>query len=117
MFQRFHRRTRSNLLALLRMVSKGQDSPPLSLLDDRQLRWTIDAGLGPLLWFVSREDLKNGESPSCRAVKAADLTARLISHIQLETLGEILGRCEGLFPPITLPKVAPPVANFIQSRT
>ena len=104
MFQRFHRRPRSNLLALLRMVSKGQDSPPLSLLDDRQLRWTIDAGLGPLLWFVSREDLKNGESSSCRAVKAADLTARLISHIQLETLGEILGRCEGLFPPITLLK-------------
>ena len=104
MFQRFHKSTRPNLLALLRMVSKDQASPPLSLLNDRQLRWITEAGLGPLLWSVSKKDLKTGESPSCRDLKAADLTARLINHIQLETLGEILARCKGLFPPITLLK-------------
>jgi Uncharacterised nucleotidyltransferase len=103
MFRRSHRSMRPNLLALVRAVSKDQ-AFPVSLLKDRQLRWIIEAGLGPLLWFASEKNLKTGESPPCREVKAADLTARLINQIQLETLGEILARCEGLFPPITLLK-------------
>lgn len=103
MFRRFHKSMRPNLLALVRAASKDQEFP-VALLQDRQLKWIIQAGLGPLLWFSSRRDLRTGESPSCRDVKAADLTARLINQIQLETLGEILARCERLFPPITLLK-------------
>jgi Uncharacterised nucleotidyltransferase len=104
MFQCLHRSARPNLLTLLRTVSKDHAFPPLSLIKDRQLRWIIEAGLGPLLWFASRKDLRTGELPSCRDVKAADLTARLINQIQLDTLSEILVRCEGLLPPITLLK-------------
>jgi Uncharacterised nucleotidyltransferase len=104
MFQCVHRSARPNQLALLRTVSKDHAFPPLSLLKDRQLRWIIAAGLGPLFWFASQKDLKTVDSPSCRNVKAADLTTRLINQIQLETLGEILVRCESLFPPITLLK-------------
>jgi Uncharacterised nucleotidyltransferase len=104
MFQCFHRSARPNLLALLRTISKGQVFPPLSLLKDRQASWIIEGGLGPLFWFASQRDLEARDSPPCRDVNAADLTSRLINQIQLETLSEILGRCEGLFPPITLLK-------------
>ena len=105
MFQRFHRSARPNPLALLRTVSKDHALPPLSLLKDRELKWIIETGLGPLLLFCGEsKGSKTGESPSCRDVKAADLTTRLINQIQLETLNEILVRCEGLFPPVTLLK-------------
>ena len=104
MLRCFHRSMSPNLLALVCAVSKDQAFPALSPLKDRQLRWIIETGLGPLLCFTSKKDLKTGDSPSCRDLKAADLTARLINHIQLETLGEILVKCEGLFPPITLLK-------------
>ena len=104
MFQRFHRSARPNPLTLLRTVSKDHAFPPLSLLKDRELKWIIETGLGPLLCSASQKDLRTGESPSCRDVKAADLTTRLINQIQLETLNEILVKCEGLFPPVTLLK-------------
>ena len=104
MLQGFYPSTRSNLLALLGTVSRGHELLPLSLLNERPVRWIIEAGLGPLFWFVSQEDLKTEDSQSCRDVKAADLTTRLINEIQLETLSEILVRCEGLLPPITLLK-------------
>ena len=103
MLRRFYRSMSPNLLALVCAVSKDQ-AFPVSPLKDRQLRRIIETGLGPLLCFASKKDLKTGDSPSCCDLKAADLTARLINHIQLETLGEILAKCEGLFPPITLLK-------------
>jgi hypothetical protein len=104
MFQRFHRSARPNPLTLLRTVSKDHAFPPLSLLKDRELKWIIETGLGPLLCSASQKDLRTGESPLCRDVKAADLATRLINQIQLETLNEILVKCEGLFPPVTLLK-------------
>jgi hypothetical protein len=102
MFQYFHRSARPNLIALLRTVSKGHAFPPLSLLNDRQVRWIIEAGLGPFFWFASQKESKTN-SPSCD-FRAADLTTRLINQIQLETLSEILVRCKSLLPPITLLK-------------
>jgi Uncharacterised nucleotidyltransferase len=104
MLRGFYPSTRSNVLALLGMVSRGHELLPLSLLNERRVRWIIEAGLGPLFWFASQKDLKTEDSRSCRDVKAADLTTRLINEIQLETLSEILVRSKGLLPPITLLK-------------
>jgi hypothetical protein len=104
MLQCFYPSTRPDLLVLLATVSKDHQLPPLSLLNDRQVRWIIEAGLGPLFWFASQKDSKMEDSRSCRDVKAADLTTRLINEIQLETLSEILVRSKGLLPPITLLK-------------
>jgi hypothetical protein len=53
---------------------------------------------------ASQKDSGTEDSPLLIDLKAADLTTRLINRIQLETLGEILGRCVGLMPPITLLK-------------
>jgi hypothetical protein len=55
----------------------------------------IEAGVGALFWFAGQKDSKTEDSRSCRDVKAADLTTRLINEIQLETLSEILVRCKG----------------------
>lgn len=104
MLRNFHRSTSLNLLALLRSVSEGRALPPLPSLKDHQVKWIIKAGLGPLFWFASQKDSGTEDSPLFHDLKAADLTTRLINRIQLETLGEILGRCVGLLPPITLLK-------------
>ncbi|HSE86706.1 MAG TPA: nucleotidyltransferase family protein [Candidatus Binatia bacterium] len=102
MFSYFHRSARPDLIALLRTVAKGHAFPSLSLLKDREVSWIIEAGLGPLFWFESQKDAKT--KSHSRDFKAADLTTRLINQIQLETLSEILLRCKGLLPPITLLK-------------
>jgi hypothetical protein len=104
MLQGFYPCTRPDLLALLRAVSKDDELPRLSSFHDGQVRWMIESGLGPLFWFANREDAKTEDSRSCRELKAADLTTRLINEIQLETLREILVRCKGRLPPITLLK-------------
>jgi hypothetical protein len=96
--------TRPDLLALLRTVSKDHELPRPSSFHDRQIRWMLESGLGPLFWFASQKGAKMEDSRSCCDLKAADLTTRLINEIQLETLGEILVRCKGLLPPITLLK-------------
>lgn len=102
MLRCFHRRP--DLLALLRSVSKDCALPALSPLKDQQVRWIIEAGLGPLLWFAIQEDSKIAASWSCQEFKTADLTTRLINQIQLETLSEILVKGKNLFSPITLLK-------------
>lgn len=104
MFPCLHKRARPNLLALLRTVSKDHELPRVSSFDDRQIRWMIESGLGPLFWSLSREDVKTKASQSCCDLKAAALTTRLISEIQLETLRAILVRCKGRLSPITLLK-------------
>jgi hypothetical protein len=104
MLECFSRSTRFNLLALLRAVSKDHELPPPSLLNNRQVGWIIEAGLGPFFWFASQKDSKVKDSQPCRDLKAADLTTRLINEIQLETLSEILVKCKNLLPPITLLK-------------
>jgi hypothetical protein len=104
MFRYFQRSTSPNLLGLLRWVSEDRALPVLSSLTDRQAKWIVEAGLGPLVWFASQKDSGTEDSPLFLDLKASDLTTRLINRIQLETLGEILGRCVGLLPPITLLK-------------
>jgi putative nucleotidyltransferase-like protein len=104
MLQCFSPSTRPDLLALLRTIAKDRPLPRLSFFNDRQVRWIIETGLGPLLWFASQNSPKTDDSSPWRDIKAADLTTRLISEIQLETLSEILVRCKDLFPPVTLLK-------------
>jgi hypothetical protein len=94
---------RPNLLALLCTVSKDNELPLLCLFNDRQVRWIIEAGLGPFFWFASQKESEEDSQPR-RDLKAADLTTRFINDVQLETLSEILVRCRNLLPPITLLK-------------
>jgi hypothetical protein len=103
MFRWFHKRA-PHLLELMRTVSKDHETPSLSSLNHPQIMWMVESGFGPLFWFLAREDAKTKESQSCRELKAAALTTQLINEIQLETLRDILARCEGRLAPITLLK-------------
>jgi len=104
MLRYFHRSTSPEILGLLRSMSEHHALPALSPLKDRQVKSIIEAGLGPLVWFAMQSDPKIADWPSYQDLKAASLTTRLINHIQLETLKEILIKSEGLFPAITLLK-------------
>ncbi len=99
-----HCRTHSDLLALLRTLSRGNTFPPLCHFDDRQIRWIIKTGLAPLFCFVSRNNSNGCALGAWRELKAADLSIRVVNEVQLETLGEIINRCKDVLPPITLLK-------------
>ncbi|HEY7318594.1 MAG TPA: nucleotidyltransferase family protein [Candidatus Binatia bacterium] len=103
MFQCFHKRS-PDLLELLRAAAKDHELPSLVSFHERQIKWMMESGLGPLFWFLSREGEKTRESRSWSDLKATYLTTRLISEIQLETLYSILGKCKGRLSPITLLK-------------
>ena len=104
MFRYFQRSTSPEILGLLRSVSEERTLPALSPLKDHQVKCIIEAGLGPLVWFATQKHPKIADWPSYQDLRAASLITRLINHIQLETLREILVKSEGLFPPITLLK-------------
>jgi Uncharacterised nucleotidyltransferase len=112
MFRYFHRSTSPEILGLLRSISEDRALPTLSPLKDREVKWIIEAGLGPLVWFAMQNDPKIADWPSYQDLRAASLTTRLINHIQLETLKKILIKSEGWFPPITLLKGSSTASEF-----
>jgi len=97
-------RTRSDLLALLRTIGKGDEFPPLASFTEKQVRWIIDSGLAPLVCFASRHDSNRTASRSWPNLRAADLTSRLMKEIELETLNQIIEKSNERMPPITLLK-------------
>jgi Uncharacterised nucleotidyltransferase len=97
-------RPRSDLLALLRTIANGDDFPPLSSFNHKQIRWIIKTGLAPLVCFATGNDSNRAAWPLRSELKAADLSTRLLNYIQLETVIDLLTRCRDLLPPITLLK-------------
>lgn len=91
-------------LSLLRTISQGDRVPPLTAFRPKQLHWIIETGFAPLFCFLSRNDSNNSDTLWWRELQAANLSVRLLNSVQLETLREILNRCEGLLPPITVLK-------------
>lgn len=55
MFRYLQRSTSPDLLGLLRWVSEDRALPALSSITDRQVKWIVEAGLGPLVWFASKK--------------------------------------------------------------
>ncbi len=71
MLECFSRSTRFNLLALLRAVSKDHELPPPSLLNNRQVGWIIEAGLGPFFWdHASQREFHRQRTLSTAALEA-----------------------------------------------
>ena len=97
-------RTDSNVLELLRSVARRKPFPPLCSFDDRQIQWIIKTGFAPLFYFLNRNDPSRFSSRLWPEIEAANLSIRVLSDIQLETLSKILTRCKDLLPPITLLK-------------
>jgi hypothetical protein len=91
-------------IALLRAVSHDRPIPLLSDFSYAQIQWIIKTGFAPLVCFLSGTDSRRSKSPWWRELESANLSARFLSNLQLETLRELLRRSRRLLPPITLLK-------------
>lgn len=78
------------LLPVLEAVGTGNTSFNLSKLDPSTTREAIKHGLGAVLAHVSRDCPTNSHSPFADDIRAADLTARLLTADVLDAIGHIL---------------------------
>ena len=77
---------------------------PLDKVDDRQIRWLIDAGLGPFLYWATEHHIARASVPWRDALLSAELTARVIHSNLTETANEVIDVCQDIQLPVTLLK-------------
>jgi hypothetical protein len=94
----------ASLLGLLQAAADGQATMPLSALDATQVRWAVETGLGPLLWYTTHAMPGASAAPLWPLVQGTHLAARLLTAEQFDAMGEILEACRGRVPPLTLLK-------------
>lgn len=84
----------------------GRDRTDLSLDDfsERQIRWVIEVGLGPLFARHVVDSPAVWSGPMWPHIQGANLTARLMTDELLGSMDEILRACEGGARPPTLLK-------------
>jgi hypothetical protein len=84
----------------------GHDRRDVALDDfsDGQIRWVIEAGLGPVLFRHVAESPRARSAPSWPTIQGADLTARLMTAELQDAMDAILGACDGRTRPPTLLK-------------
>jgi hypothetical protein len=93
-----------SLMLLLEAASHDRTDLPLRDFRAEQIRWAVEAGLGPLLRRCTGDDLKASASPLWPLIQAADLTARVIASEKMDAMDEIIHACQPHVPPLTLLK-------------
>jgi hypothetical protein len=95
---------RPQLISLLEAIANERGDLSLNGFDDGIVAWAIQSGLGPSFYRAVKDDPNNSACPAWYALKAADLTARVVVGDHLDAMEEILDACRGQVPPITLLK-------------
>jgi hypothetical protein len=95
---------RAPLRGLLQAAARGRADLPLAVMKPAQVRWAIEAGFGPLLWYTTHAAPGAAASPLWPLVQGTDVAARLLTAEQFMAMGEILEACRGRMPPVTLLK-------------
>jgi len=85
--------THSPVLSILRAAATDDDQLSLETFNEAQIRWSIETGLGPLLYRLAKRDPGTSSSPFKPLLLSADLTARVLSRELLEAMGEIIDAC------------------------
>src|SRR5262247_4661410 len=93
---------RPPLIALLQAASQGRNGLTVSAFHERQIRWAVRTGLGPLLLYTTTFDPAVTHSPLWPLLQGANLTAQLLSAERFDATCEILDACEGHAPAVTL---------------
>jgi len=93
-----------HLISLLRAASQRQGNLTLGIFDEAQIRWIIETGLGPLLFYTMKAGIGELSSQLRPLLQGADLTARMLTAEHLDAMCEIVDACEGRVPPLTLLK-------------
>jgi Uncharacterised nucleotidyltransferase len=91
-------------MGLLRAAAHGREDVPLAVMEAADVRWAIESGFGPLLWYTTYAAAGAAASPLWSLVQGTDLAARLLTAEQCAAMGEILEACRGRMPPVTLLK-------------
>jgi putative nucleotidyltransferase-like protein len=91
-------------MRLLQAAAQGQDDLSPCTMQADQVRWVIDSGFGPLLWYTTRAADGATAWPFWPLVRGTDLAARLLTIEQYKAMGEVLEACRGRMPPVTLLK-------------
>ena len=66
----------------------------LDEVDDREIQWVLEAGLGPLLYRATRDGADRVPAAWRDVLRSADLTARVRHGTLVDTADEIIGICE-----------------------
>jgi hypothetical protein len=95
-----------SLLHILKAAAGGalSDTAAVQELNDGQVRWAVETGLGPLLHGLVRADSPLTRSRMWPLLQGSALAARVESADQLEAAAEILDACRGGLPPLGLLK-------------
>jgi Uncharacterised nucleotidyltransferase len=91
-------------MGLLQAAAHGREDLPLSAMTPTQVRWALESGFGPLLWYATHAAAGTAASPLWPLVQGTDVAARLLTAEQGAAMGEILEACRGRIPPVTLLK-------------
>jgi hypothetical protein len=95
---------RPGLMRLVRASARGERGLRLQAFDEDTIRWAIDTGLGPLLVRATADDPDTARSRLWPLLQGANLTARLLSALQMDAMAEIIDACRGEVPPLVLLK-------------
>ena len=98
------RKPKPPLISLLEAASRDRENFPLAGCTEAQIRRAVKTGLGPLIVHMTRADPDAQRSTLWSQLRAADLTARMISAEMTDAMKEIIDACEGHVPPLTLLK-------------
>jgi hypothetical protein len=76
----------------------------LEAFDRGAVRWVVDTGLAPLFVHAIAQRPDTARFPLWPMVRAADLTARVITADQMDAMTEIIDACRDEAPPLVLLK-------------
>lgn len=77
---------------------------PLHEVDDRQIRWVIDGGWGPLLYRATRGNDDRVPAAWRDVLLSAELTAEIRHGNLIDTACEVIDACHDIATPVTLLK-------------
>ena len=81
------------LMRVVRAAIAGQTTVSIQELEESQIRWAVETGLGPILYEV----MASGPEVRCSGLwpllRAADLTARVVSGEQLDAVVTMIDIC------------------------
>jgi len=86
----------TGLLPILRAITSGETTLDPRSLGGPLLEHALRNGLGPVIARVSADAAAGGEAVYRQSVRAADLTARLLTAEKYDTLSEVLGAAEAV---------------------
>jgi hypothetical protein len=70
---------RAPLIRLLQAAVHGREDVPLAVMEAPQVRWAIETGFGPLLWYTTHAAAGAAASPLWPLVRGTDVAARLLT--------------------------------------